>query len=203
MIRALMVAAALSLLLPGMSVAQQDQRRPPGAGAPDRPAGKPGMPDNNRPGNPGRPNPPAQPNRPSRPQPQKPQPQRPQPQRPQPQKPQPPRPQPPQAGRPGNRPVIVQPLPPRGNQFWHRGKYFSRVRGPAFAYPPGWQYRRWSIGARLSPLLAAPGFFYQDWSALGLQQPPPGYSWVRFGPDLLLVNLTTYEVEDVVYGVFQ
>ena len=55
----------------------------------------------------------------------------------------------------------------------------------------------------MAPLLAAPSFFYSDWAALGLQSPPPGYSWVRFGPDLLLVNLTTYEVEDVVYGVFQ
>jgi Ni/Co efflux regulator RcnB len=94
-------------------------------------------------------------------------------------------------------------LPPRGNQFWHRGKYYSRIRGPAFTYPPGWQYRRWSIGVRLPPLLVAPSFFYQGWAALGLQQPPAGYSWVRFGPDLLLVNLTTYEVEDVIYGVFQ
>ena len=45
MIRALMVAAALSLLLPGMSVAQRDQQRdqqrPPGAGAPEKPAGIP------------------------------------------------------------------------------------------------------------------------------------------------------------------
>jgi len=136
MIRALMVAAALGLLLPGISVAQQ---RPPDAGASARPGGKPGMPENR----PGRPNPPAQPNRPSRPQPVKPQPVRPQPVRPQPV-----RPMPPQAGRPGNRPrpVVTQPLPPRGNQFWHRGKYYSRLRGPAFAYPRGYQYRRWSIG---------------------------------------------------------
>jgi Ni/Co efflux regulator RcnB len=52
-------------------------------------------------------------------------------------------------------------------------------------------------------LLVAPSYYYQGWAALGLQQPPPGYAWVRFGPDLLLVNLTSYEVEDVVYGVFQ
>lgn len=190
MIRAFMVAAALSLVLPGMSLAQQR----PDAGAPGRPGGKPAMPEN-RPGNPGRPNPPGQPNRPARPQPV----------RPQPVRPQPARPMPPQAGRPGNRPrpIVTQPLPPRGNQFWHRGHYYSRIRGPAFAYPPGYQYRRWSIGGRLPPVLVAPGFFYQGWAALGLQQPLPGYSWVRFGPDLLLVNLTTYEVEDVVYGVFQ
>jgi Ni/Co efflux regulator RcnB len=194
MIRALMVVAALSLVLSGMSVAQQDQQRPPGAPT-TRPAGPV-----NRPVNPGRPNPP---NRPSRPQPPRPQPPKPQPPRPQPPKPLPGRP--PQAGRPGYRPppAVVQPLPPRGNQFWHRGRYYNRVRGPAYAYPSGWQYRRWTIGARLAPLLLAPSFFYQDWAALGLQQPPPGYSWVRFGPDLLLVNLSTNEVEDVAYGVFQ
>jgi len=183
MFRAFVVAASLSLLLPALSFAQQEQQRRPAPAAPSRPAGKPSAPSN-RPANPGRPNPP---NQASRPQPSKPQPGR-----------------PPQAGRPGNRPppVAVQPLPPRGNQFSHRGQYYSRIRGPAFSYPPGWQYRRWSIGARLAPVLLAPGFFYQDWAALGLQQPPPGYSWVRFGPDLLLVNLTTDEVEDVVYGVF-
>ncbi|HEX4365600.1 MAG TPA: RcnB family protein [Rhodopila sp.] len=192
MIRALMVAAALSLVLPGVPMAQQR----PDAGAQGKPGGKPAT-HENRPGNPGRPN---SPNRPARPQPA-----RPQPARPQPARPQPGRPTPPQAGRPGNRPnaAVSRPLPPRGNQFWHRGKYYGRIHGPAFAYPRGWQYRRWSIGGQLPAILAAPSFFYQGWAALGLQQPPPGYSWVRFGPDLLLVNLTTYEVEDVVYGVFE
>jgi hypothetical protein len=97
----------------------------------------------------------------------------------------------------------MQPLPPRGNQFWHRGSYYPRIRGPAFAYPPGWQYRRWTIGARLPPWLLAPAYFYPGWATLGLETPPPGYVWVRFGPDLLEVNLVTGEVEDVVYGVFQ
>jgi hypothetical protein len=31
---------------------------------------------------------------------------------------------------------------------------------------------------------------------------PPDYQWVRYGPDLLLVDLTTGEVIDVVYDVF-
>ena len=51
-------------------------------------------------------------------------------------------------------------------------------------------------------MFLAPNYYFQGWAALGLQQPLPGYSWVRFGPDLLLVNLTTNEVEDVVYGAF-
>jgi hypothetical protein len=112
----------------------------------------------------------------------------------------PPRPRPPtiQPVRPG----AYRPLPPRGNQFWHRGQYYGRVPGPAFAYPPGWRYRQWGIGARLPPVLFAPGYVFQGWAPLGLQAPVPGYAWVRFGPDLLLVNQSTGEVEDVVYGVF-
>ncbi|HEY3846341.1 MAG TPA: RcnB family protein [Acetobacteraceae bacterium] len=55
---------------------------------------------------------------------------------------------------------------------------------------------------RLPPVFLAPIYVYPDWAALGLEAPPPGYAWVRFGPDLLEVNLTTGEVEDMVYGVF-
>jgi Ni/Co efflux regulator RcnB len=32
--------------------------------------------------------------------------------------------------------------------------------------------------------------------------PPANYQWVRYGPDLLLVNTLTGEVTDVRYGVF-
>jgi len=145
--RAFIVAAAASLLLPGVALAQMVQQRPPGAGPPPRP-GPPGRPGPYRP------------------------------------------------------PGYVRPLPPRGNQFWHRGQYYGRIPGPRFAYPPGWRYRQWGIGARLPPLFLAPNYYFQGWAALGLEAPVPGYAWVRFGPDLLLVNLTTHEVEDVVYGVF-
>jgi Ni/Co efflux regulator RcnB len=96
----------------------------------------------------------------------------------------------------------MRPLPPRGNQFWHRGQYYPRIRGPAFVYPRGYAYRRWTIGAHLPALFLAPPYFYAGYAGLGLQPPPPGYQWVRYGPDLLLVNLRTGEVEDVVYGVF-
>ncbi len=107
------------------------------------------------------------------------------------------------APRPGyGRPAFVQPLPPRGNQFWHRGQYYGRIQGPPFVYPRGYGYRRWAIGAVLPPALFAPSYFYPGYAELGLQQPPPGYAWVRYGPDLILVNLDTGDVEDAVYGAF-
>ena len=109
------------------------------------------------------------------------------------------------AGPPGNRGPArsaYRPLPPRGNQFFHRGRYFGRVRGPAYVYPRHWHYRRWGIGAILPALLFSSAYYYADYTGLGLQAPAPGYQWVRFGPDLLLVNTVTGQVEDVVYGVF-
>jgi len=37
---------------------------------------------------------------------------------------------------------------------------------------------------------------------MGLEPPPRGYRWVRYGPDLLLVNIRTRRVADVIYGAF-
>ena len=104
-------------------------------------------------------------------------------------------------GVPANRIMMVRP-PARNGQFFHRGSWFARVHGPAFHYPAGWRYRAWAIGAILPALFLTPDYFYDDYGPLGLQAPPPGYRWVRYGDDLLLVNLRTGEVEDVVNDVF-
>jgi Ni/Co efflux regulator RcnB len=91
---------------------------------------------------------------------------------------------------------------PQG-QFHFRGHAFARVpfRHP-FVYPPGWGYRRWAVGAIMPPLFLVPAYYYAEWGELGLPAPPPGYEWVQYGPDLLLVNVTTGEIVDVAYGVF-
>jgi hypothetical protein len=105
-----------------------------------------------------------------------------------------PPPGPPPAG------AFVAPRP--GNQFTYHGRAFDRVQIAPFAYPPGWGYRRWVVGATLPPVFLAPDYFYADWAALGLEPPPPGCEWVRYGPDLLLVDVSTGEVVDVAYDVF-
>lgn len=89
-----------------------------------------------------------------------------------------------------------------GGQFSFRGHNFNRVHLAPFAYPPGWAYRRWAVGGVLPPLFLAPAYYYADWAALGLVAPQPGFQWVRYGPDLLLVNVSTGQVVDVAYGVF-
>ncbi|HEY1427475.1 MAG TPA: RcnB family protein [Caulobacteraceae bacterium] len=110
-------------------------------------------------------------------------------------------------GPPANRPVWrpgrpnTWRRPTSSNWFWH-GRSMRRFRAPAFAWPSGWTYRRWVVGSTLPRLFLANTFFWNDWWSLGLPGPPPGFAWVRFGPDLLLVNLTTGRIVDVAYGVF-
>ena len=77
-----------------------------------------------------------------------------------------------------------------------------RIRGPAFLFPPGYAYQRWTFGQLLPAIFMSPRFFYDDWRPLGLYPPPPGFRWVRFGPDLILVNVVTGRIADVAYGVF-
>jgi Ni/Co efflux regulator RcnB len=58
------------------------------------------------------------------------------------------------------------------------------------------------VGAILPPLFLTPAYYYTQWAGLGLPPPEPGFQWVQYGPDLLLVNVATGRVVDVAYGVF-
>ena len=92
--------------------------------------------------------------------------------------------------------------PHPGGQFSFHGHMYNGVHAHAFMYPPGWSYRRWGIGAVLPPIFLAPTYYYSDWATLGLDPPPPGTQWVRYGPDLLLVDLSSGNVIESVPDVF-
>jgi Ni/Co efflux regulator RcnB len=162
----------------------------------------------------------AQPSATTRPAKPKPPPHKPRPPKPRPpaHKPKPPAHRPPANGHkpkppphhprpPAHRPPAHHPKPPvwhkpRPNQWYWRGRWVNRIRGPVFHYPRGYGYRHWSVGGILPALFLVSTYFYDDIGPLGLEAPPPGYRWVRYGPDLLLVNLSTGQVEQVAYGVF-
>jgi Ni/Co efflux regulator RcnB len=91
---------------------------------------------------------------------------------------------------------------PHGGPLSFRGHEIHRAHLAPFAYPPGYRYQHWAAGMALPPLFLVPAYFYADWAALGLVAPEAGFQWVRYGPDLLLVNVTTGQVVDAVYGVF-
>jgi hypothetical protein len=202
--RFLLALTLFSLVAPDVGLAQQQGRpdggqrpgggqggqRPGGGGArPERPTTRP-TPDRPTPGRPGGPQ--IQPPRPGRPgggnggpgiQPPRPgRPDRPGPNRPGPNRPG--RPTPPfrpGAGRPPN---------------------FRPIQGRPFRYPHGFAYRRWTIGLLLPSLFLSSAYYYDDYAALGVGPPPHGYRWVRYGPDLLLVQKHTRRIVDVIYGAF-
>ena len=73
---------------------------------------------------------------------------------------------------------------------------------PEFRYPRGYGYRRWTTGLVLPALFLSSAYYFDGYRDLGLGAPAPGYRWVRYGPDLLLVRTGTRQVADVIYGAF-
>jgi len=109
---------------------------------------------------------------------------------------------------PGPGPMVHGPVvhgPVRGPYVFH-GQSFAwhPVRFPRpWVYPPGYGYRLWGVGAILPPLFwSTPTYYYAGWADMGLPPPEPGFQYVEYGPDLLLVNVVTGEVVEVFPGAF-
>ena len=79
---------------------------------------------------------------------------------------------------------------------------FRPIHGSPWRYPRGYRYQRWAAGGILPLLFLSSAYFYDDYWRMGLEGPPFGYRWVRYGPDLLLVELGTGRIADVIYGAF-
>lgn len=106
---------------------------------------------------------------------------------------------PPQPRPPSPRPPVPNgPYRPGGG----RPPNFRPVPGPRWRYPPGYNYRRWNPGLILPSIFLSSAYFYDDYWRMGLAGPPYGYRWVRYGPDLLLVEIRTGRIVDVIYGAF-
>jgi Ni/Co efflux regulator RcnB len=70
-------------------------------------------------------------------------------------------------------------------------------------YPAGYGYRLWAVGAILPAIFwSTPTYYYADWAGMGLPPPDPGFQYVEYGPDLLLVNVATGAVVEVFPGAF-
>ncbi|PXA87878.1 hypothetical protein DMC47_31065 [Nostoc sp. 3335mG] len=104
----------------------------------------------------------------------------------------------PQPGRPGN--GHHKPRPPHNPGF--RPPNFKPIHRPGWHYPPGYQYRRWTIGLLLPHLFLSSAYYFDDYANYGFGPPPYGCRWVRYGPDLLLVETRTGRIRDVIYGAF-
>lgn len=86
--------------------------------------------------------------------------------------------------------------PPAGG--WYRPPvYYAPWR-----YPSGYYYRPWSVGLFLPSLFLSSAYYFNSYQQFGLGAPPYGTRWVRYGPDLLLVEISTGRIRAVYNNVF-
>jgi Ni/Co efflux regulator RcnB len=90
----------------------------------------------------------------------------------------------------------------RARTYHFRGRTLHAHRVRPYRYPHGWRYRAWRRHQRFPVELFLSAWFLNDFLNYGLYAPPPGYRWVRYGPDAVLVDASSYDVADAAYGVF-
>jgi hypothetical protein len=72
-----------------------------------------------------------------------------------------------------------------------------------WVYPEGYAYRLWGLGEILPDMFwKTPTYYYAAWATMGLPPPDPGFQYVQYGPDLLLVNVATGAVVQVFPNAF-
>lgn len=88
---------------------------------------------------------------------------------------------------------------------WQRYRYSNRnLFGSGSYYAPyrGERYRRLSIGFAINPGFYSQRYWISDPWSYRLPQPYPGTRWIRYYDDVLLVDLYTGEVLDVIHNFF-
>jgi hypothetical protein len=88
---------------------------------------------------------------------------------------------------------------------WQRYRWSNRrVFSPGYYYAPyrGHRYSRFSIGLFLEPLFYSSRYRIIDPWYYRLPPAYPGTQWVRYYNDVLLVDVYTGEVVDVIYDFF-
>jgi len=91
---------------------------------------------------------------------------------------------------------------------WERGRYPptywspQRFRVSPYRAPYGFFVRSWGFGDFLPRGWYGEPYWIDDFIDYDLPYPPPGYEWVRVGPDALMVDRYTGRIIQVVRGIF-
>lgn len=81
----------------------------------------------------------------------------------------------------------------RHRSHFHLGLYFD---------PFGWGYQPYQIGWRLWPNYYSSRYWINDPFEYRLPYAPPGYRWIRYWDDAILVDTFTGEAVDVIHNFF-
>jgi Ni/Co efflux regulator RcnB len=84
----------------------------------------------------------------------------------------------------------------------HRRRHRSLFRFGFYYDPFGWSYRPYSIGWRLWPSYYRSSYWLHDAWTYRLPYAPPGYRWIRYYDDVLLVDTWDGRVVDVIRNFF-
>lgn len=103
-------------------------------------------------------------------------------------------------GAPGGRPVPVRSA--HGEQYLYHGRRFAPFRVAEYRWPGGYSYIHYDVHMSLPTVFWSTDYVITDYAAYNIVEPPLGQRWVRYGPDMLLINGDTGEVDDVIYGAF-
>jgi hypothetical protein len=86
------------------------------------------------------------------------------------------------------------------NDWRHRHRSIFHL---GFYYDPfGWSYQPYSIGWRLWPSYYSSRYWINDPWEYRLPYAPPGYRWIRYWDDAILVDTFTGEAVDVIHNFF-
>ena len=87
----------------------------------------------------------------------------------------------------------------RGDRDRHNSRYRHPNRTHVAYVAPyrNWNYRRVNVGYQLQSAFFGPRYYVSDYNAFGLPYPGRNKQWIRYGNDLLLVNIRTGRVLQV------
>jgi Ni/Co efflux regulator RcnB len=89
-----------------------------------------------------------------------------------------------------------------GRTFTYGGRSHPRFEGARYRYPRGLAYHHYLVGHRFPHEYWVSEYYITDYVDYGLGPPPDDYQWIRYGPDIVLVDMDTGEIAQAVYGAF-
>jgi len=90
----------------------------------------------------------------------------------------------------------------RGDWRDYRRTHRNDYRRPAYVGPRGYAYRPVGVGYRFQPSYYHSRYWVSDYGRYRLPPPARGARWVRYGNDVVLINVRTGRVLQVHNGFF-
>lgn len=90
----------------------------------------------------------------------------------------------------------------RGDWRDYRKSHRNDFRRPAYQGPRGYRYRPVAVGYRFQPAYYGNRYWVNDYGRYRLPAPRAGHRWVRYGNDVVMVNMRSGRAVTVYNGFF-